>query len=84
MSSAHQRYSDEEYLEDLRRVARELDRVPTGAEYTDHGDHDRSSLTRRFGGWNAALAAAGLPSNPNGGVRARELLYAVVKTEGSA
>jgi hypothetical protein len=68
-------YSREEYLEDMRRVARELweKRVRLGEadaplslsalEYDAHGDMCASAIMKKFGGWNVAVVEAGLLPN---------------------
>ncbi len=53
--------SDRELVADLRRVARRLGvRKMTGADYDRFGCVAAGTVKRRFGGWNRALAAAGL------------------------
>lgn len=47
-------------LADLRRVADRLGRSPSKRDYADLGEHSYATYHRRFGSWNAALAAAGL------------------------
>ena len=52
----------EELLRDLRRVARlSGGRSPSTAIYDAHGRVSSRAMINRFGSWNAALAAAGLP-----------------------
>lgn len=79
-----QYYTSEELAADLQQVARDLDRIPTRSEYTTHGRHYGSSLTDRFGSWDDALAAAGLPSSPNSGIRERRLVYQASQHGGEA
>jgi hypothetical protein len=53
--------SDEEYIEDLKRVADLLKHnTVTTSEYTKFGKYDRNKLSERFGGWDNALKCAGL------------------------
>ena len=53
--------SDDELLEDLRRVAAYVGKTTVGQkEYRRIGRYDDSTATRRFGSWNGALKAAGL------------------------
>ena len=53
--------SDEEILNDLRRVAGVLNSSKvTQKLYGEHGQYDYSNVGRRFGSWNKALEAAGL------------------------
>ncbi len=53
---------DRDLLADLRRVARERGRLTVGV-YHAHGRFAVGTVSGRFGSWNAALAAAGLPAN---------------------
>jgi len=56
-----QTVSDDELLDDLRRVAASVGRTTVGQkEYRRIGRYDDSTATRRFGSWNGALKAAGL------------------------
>lgn len=52
--------SDEDLLEDLRRVAQTTGESVTQKTYDTFGSFSRSTVERRFGTWNAALLAAGL------------------------
>lgn len=53
--------TDEQLLEDLRRVAREIQQKTIAQkQYRKLGHFDASTAIRRFGGWNAALQKAGL------------------------
>jgi hypothetical protein len=53
--------SDAELLDDLRRIAKQLGQRTVGQkEYRRVGTYDDSTVTRRFGSWNAALLKAGL------------------------
>lgn len=53
--------SDEEILDDLKRVANKLNSSKvTQKLYGEHGQYDYSNIGRRFGSWNRALEAAGL------------------------
>lgn len=55
----HDRYTDEELLADLERVAEELGRGPSMREYDEHGNHHPTTLRRRFGTWMAAVEETG-------------------------
>jgi len=58
----HRNIPREDLVEDLRRVAREKGgHRMTIALYTEKGRFAVNTATRRFGSWNAALEAAGLP-----------------------
>jgi len=54
--------TDTEILTDLKAVASKLD-SPTVSmpQYKQHGKYDETNISRRFGSWNQALVAAGLP-----------------------
>lgn len=57
---------DRDVLADLRRVAlhvRKPRKMPTAAEYAEHGRHGTSLVQRRFGKWNDAAFLAGLEPN---------------------
>jgi len=51
---------DDELLEDIRRVEKELGHSPSIIEYYDHGEYGYNIAIRRFGGWIGALRAAGI------------------------
>jgi 5-methylcytosine-specific restriction endonuclease McrA len=48
-------------VQDLQRVARLIGEPLSRSIYDDHGGFSGQALGRRFGSWNRALAAAGLP-----------------------
>ena len=55
----------QEYLDDLRRVARQLhQRWLTKGLYNLHGRYNVTCLVSRWGSWSATLAAAGLRLGP--------------------
>ena len=62
---AHTRYSDEELLEEIRRVAdvADSDGAPTITQFDEYSDIADSTLHRRFGSWNEAVEAAGFEPN---------------------
>src|SRR5882724_9355098 len=61
-------------LEDLRRVSRQIGgRSPSTTIYGEHGSLSAEALIHRFGSWNAALAAAGLPIRKNYRIREADL-----------
>jgi len=54
------KYSDEEMLAEVRRVAEVVNKPTlTVTEYKSHGRRSLSVLRRRFGGWGSILARAG-------------------------
>ncbi len=60
-------YSDDAIIEDLRRVSESSPNEPfTSAFYSTRGQYSRSYIKRRFGGWRAALNAAGIGSRFRG------------------
>lgn len=66
LNEYHRNVPDEELLEDLVRVAKELQKdFITTREYTKYGIFHSSTIRHRFGGWNKALEKAGLQKSPN-------------------
>jgi len=62
----HRNVSDEELLEDLRRVAEEIGkRSVTKDEYNEKGHYHCTTLTPRFGPWLKTLEKAGLEKTRN-------------------
>lgn len=61
LNEYHRNVSDEEFIADMIRVANELNQnCLTGNQYQEKGKYHRSSIARRFNGWNNALTKAGL------------------------
>jgi hypothetical protein len=59
----HRNVPDQEFLDDLKRVAGELGaNTVTTSQYNERGRFFDSSLRRRFGSWPRALERAGLVS----------------------
>ncbi|MGB9587379.1 MAG: homing endonuclease associated repeat-containing protein, partial [Armatimonadota bacterium] len=55
------RYSDQELLEEVRRVAKLVGKPSLGRkDFTLHSTIPGSALTRRFGGWHATFKRAGV------------------------
>jgi len=54
-------HSDDDLLEELRRVAdvADSDGAPSISEFTEHSDIADSTIHRRFGSWNEAVKQAG-------------------------
>jgi Homing endonuclease associated repeat/HNH endonuclease len=62
----HRDVADSELLDDLKRVAKELNaQKVTIDEYNERGKYHATTLTRRFGGWFVALERAGLKKTRN-------------------
>lgn len=75
----HRNMPDEELLQDLARVAKEIgkDRV-TIDEYNERGHFHNTTLTRRFGSWFTALEKAGLKKTRNLNIPDEELFNNLV------
>src|SRR5437899_4075410 len=60
----HMRNTPEDVLlQDLQRVARQTrESSPSTTVYDENGCVSAGTIIRRFGSWNAALLAAGLPT----------------------
>ncbi len=59
----HRNTSDQEFLDDLKRVADELGaNTVSMSQYNERGRFAASSLWRRFGSWPQTLERAGLVS----------------------
>ena len=57
----HERMTDEQLLDDIRKVAKQLNKESLSAkEYDACGAFSSSTISRRFGTWNKALLAAGI------------------------
>jgi nucleotide-binding universal stress UspA family protein len=70
-------YSDEELLAEIRTVAAHTDSegAPTLQEFRDHGSTAATTVTRRFGSWQDAVAKAGFePRTPTESVSKADLL----------
>lgn len=55
--------SDSDLIDDLVRVTELLGKTPSQVEYEEHGKYSKSTLYRRFNGWNDAIERAGLEVN---------------------
>ena len=61
LNEYHRDISDEELLDDLRRVAELLKTDSfSRSEYQKYGKYGSSTITRRFGSWNNAIKKVGL------------------------
>ena len=66
LNDYHRNVSDEELLQDLLRVSKELKKDSvTIEEYKKNGKYSRDTISRRFGGWAVALKKAGLSPSSN-------------------
>lgn len=73
--------SDEELLNDLRRVAVEIDESPSQRQYRERGEFSTSTLQNNFSGWNNAKKKAGLAVyQPDEFVPAEELIQDLQRT----
>lgn len=69
--------TDAQLIDDLKRVACFLaSKTVSQPEYSQHGRFDMSNLSRRLGGWDAALSAANLGATSYKGEYADEQLFA--------
>ncbi|MGB6501611.1 MAG: DUF559 domain-containing protein [Thermoplasmata archaeon] len=57
--SGQSRYPREYLLAELRRVAKELGKIPTMVDFRKRSKVSPGTLEKRFRGWNAALSSAG-------------------------
>lgn len=72
----HRNVPDKDLFEDLRRVAKVLDKQSvTMSEYDKDGKYHPSTLVRRFGSWFAALEKAGLQRTRELGVSEEEYFH---------
>lgn len=53
----HNVRTDEQLLNDVRRVARKLRRVPSSFDYKRHGKIHLSTVSKQLGGWSNVVAA---------------------------
>ena len=69
--------TDAQLIDDLKRVAGVLGRKTVSQpQYSQLGHFDMRNLSRRFGGWDAALSAAGLGATSYIGEYSDEQLFA--------
>lgn len=61
-------YSEEELLEDVRRVAEIVGGTPTQKEYMEHGIVSTQAMKERFGKWSDVHRAAGLEPREKEGI----------------
>lgn len=53
-------FSNEDYLEEIRRVAEKIGKPPTWNEFDEHAEMSTQSVMQRFGSWNEAKEQAGI------------------------
>ena len=71
-------YSDEELLADIRAVADAVERSPSLQDYRDHGEYSVTTIYRRFGSWQDAVARAGFePRDPETEIPTEDLIDAL-------
>ena len=71
----HRVATEQQLLDDLRAVARKLDRQSIRMiDYFQHGEFNIKTIYRHLGGWNRALKAAGLNIGKHYRVTAPELI----------
>lgn len=69
--------TEAQLIEDLKRVAILIGSATVSQlQYTQHGRFDMRNLSRRLGGWDAALSAAGLGATSYKGEYSDERLFA--------
>lgn len=66
------KYTDEELLEEIRRLSEKLNRVPRKRDMNDYGKHGARTYQDRWGRWSSAVEAAGFEPRKKGtGYRTR-------------
>lgn len=58
--------SDEDYIDDIRRVVDMLEQVPTKTQYDALGKHSSAGVMHRFGSWTKAVNMAGFEPRKGG------------------
>lgn len=64
-------------LEELRRLAAELEKTPTARELKEHGKYSIATYYREFSSWNDALQAVDLETNHNYNLAREDLIGAI-------
>jgi hypothetical protein len=75
-NSSRQPVTNEELVSDLKRVAEQVGGTPRRQDYEKHGNYGVSTIERRFGTWNEAVAAIGFEPNTAGTIISNEELIA--------
>lgn len=60
------KYTVEEVLDEIRRLAQRLDRVPTKRDMNECGKHGPKTYQDRWGSWSNAVEAAGFEPRVKG------------------
>ncbi|WP_440764392.1 homing endonuclease associated repeat-containing protein [Natronorubrum sp. DTA7] len=63
-SRSRRQYSRTNILDSIIAVAEKLGEHPEAAEFNEHGEMSSTTVTNRFGAWEAAIALAGLTEEP--------------------
>ena len=80
LESHHRNISDEELIDDLLRVAKEIDKNKvTIDQYNERGKFHNTTFNRRFGSWFKALEKAGLSKTRNLNISNEELFENLVE-----
>lgn len=64
-TAGRQKYSNDELLQEIRRIADELDRPPRATDMENRGNISPATFINRFGSWENALEKAGLDPDEN-------------------
>lgn len=64
----------QDLLQELRRLVRDIDRSPTGADMDEKGAYSTSIYCDRFGSWNESLAKVGAEPHTRRDIPTSELL----------
>lgn len=73
------RIPEESLSAELKRLAAELEKIPSEQDMYEKGRHGLSTVKNRFGSWNEALAAAGLDTRPDRTEKSRDMLLTAMK-----
>jgi hypothetical protein len=72
--------ADTDLISDLKGVAERLGKETVGQkEYRQHGKYDDTTVSRRFGSWNAALQEAGLVTSNEPGLSDERLFENILR-----
>lgn len=71
--------SDEELIEDLKRIATDTQHPLSSAKYQVAGKYDVSTISRRFGSWTHALELAGIKADTTNRQHSKEELFSNIE-----